>query len=122
VRVYRSVSGSTKHSSTTKVGPLVPLRHAFILRHHGNRRASSYPPVPQDKVGMYAASAQGTNWLGAKDDVQDVCFFEKLPTKYRFVHTCRAAGKSMEMTGCDLNWVMPERIRIITDPPRKKDN
>src|SRR5262245_64237827 len=40
----------TQPSSTTKVGPLVPLRNAFILRHHGNRRASSYPPVPQDKV------------------------------------------------------------------------
>jgi hypothetical protein len=101
----------TQPSSTTKVGPLVPLRDASIL-HHGPRRGSSNLPVPQDKVRMYAARVQGTNWLGAKYDVQDVCFFEKLPTKYRFVQTCTADSKSMKTTGCDLNWIIRDPLHI----------
>lgn len=114
-------------SSTTKVGPLVPLRNAWVSR-QGPYRPSSYPSVPQTLVRMYAARVRGTNWLGAAYDVQAVCFFEKLPIKYRFVQTCTADSKSMKMRGCDLNWIMPEAMYVTPSKgrhfklPRKKDN
>ena len=59
-------------------------------------------------------------------DLHHVCFFEKLPTKYRFVQYCITNNQSMKLTGCDLNWIQPEVLHVKPSkadfkPPKKKE-
>jgi hypothetical protein len=96
-------------SSTTKVGPLQPLRTAGV-RHNPLGSLSFQKPVRMSNLRMYAARVQTTGLFGNPIDRHEVCFFEKVGNTYRFVQSCITEHHSAKFVSCNLGWLLPDPI------------